>query len=340
MHSLSDSMDSLKRNIIIRWSELQYVDFDMSCLKNGQTKIIETDLDLQSLCSLHIITRSPCFEITIGSVSSSKSLSLDLPSSVSSAGTSLALAIESDNVYSLHTKDWECLLKSVGQRFDGGADEFRIALRKYSFQHGFKTIFLKNDAKRVTARCVGHNTINCTWFIHAATSPGIKKTLFVIFFVNEHCCDLGIRDITKVPLSSKLIKSLVIEEVRDKHDILPKDIQNSVRRNFGMHANYYFAHKARELASEEVYGSHAESFSRIPAYVENLRHSNPGSHVVLEVDEMTKKFQRIFIAFEACIHGFQFVRPMVYLDGTFLKGKFKGCLLAATCLDGQDGKHI
>ena len=37
------------------------------------------------------------------------------------------------------------------------------------------------------------------------------------------------------------------------------------------------------------------------------------------------------MAFAACINGFKYTRPMIFLDGTFFKGKHRGVLLGATC---------
>ncbi|XP_028084377.1 uncharacterized protein LOC114285536 [Camellia sinensis] len=46
---------------------------------------------------------------------------------------------------------------------------------------------------------------------------------------------------------------------------------------------------------------------------------------------------RYFISFKACIDRFHHCRPLLFLDATFLKGRFKGFLLAATAKDGNQG---
>ncbi|KAK9290183.1 hypothetical protein L1049_008349 [Liquidambar formosana] len=53
------------------------------------------------------------------------------------------------------------------------------------------------------------------------------------------------------------------------------------------------------------------------------------------MDEDSKWFKRFFAYFYACIHGFKYCRPMLFVDGTFLKSKYKGQLLAATAKDGN-----
>ncbi|KAL7185432.1 hypothetical protein ACSBR2_027384 [Camellia fascicularis] len=65
--------------------------------------------------------------------------------------------------------------------------------------------------------------------------------------------------------------------------------------------------------------------------------NNPGSYINIDYDDQNHWFIRFFISFKACIDGFNHCRPLLFLDGTFLKGKFKGNLLAATAKDDNQG---
>ena len=64
---------------------------------------------------------------------------------------------------------------------------------------------------------------------------------------------------------------------------------------------------------------------------------NPGIYVNIDYDASSLQFFRFFVSFAACISGFNSCRPLLFLDGTFLKGKYKGQLLAATAKDGNNG---
>lgn len=58
----------------------------------------------------------------------------------------------------------------------------------------------------------------------------------------------------------------------------------------------------------------------------------------LEVYLETGKFQRIFISIAACIEGFKKgCRPLVELDGTHIKSKWRGAMLAAVGKDANGG---
>ncbi|KAG9453167.1 hypothetical protein H6P81_006071 [Aristolochia fimbriata] len=48
------------------------------------------------------------------------------------------------------------------------------------------------------------------------------------------------------------------------------------------------------------------------------------------------RFDRAFWAFGPAIHGFQFCRPFISVDGTHLYGKYTGCPLIATSFDGDN----
>ncbi|XP_028088334.1 uncharacterized protein LOC114288916 [Camellia sinensis] len=85
-----------------------------------------------------------------------------------------------------------------------------------------------------------------------------------------------------------------------------------------------------------VFGDYSSSFDDLRWYVDAANACNPGSVFDMEfdIDSKGRHFKCLFFAFEACIHGFKYCRPVLMLDGTFLKGRHKGCLLAATAKDG------
>ncbi|XP_028102943.1 uncharacterized protein LOC114302153 [Camellia sinensis] len=68
----------------------------------------------------------------------------------------------------------------------------------------------------------------------------------------------------------------------------------------------------------------------------NVR-TNLGSVFELDVDESSACFWRLFVAFHKCLYGFQFCRPLLFVYGTFLKGRYKGRLLATISKDGNQG---
>ncbi|XP_028080857.1 uncharacterized protein LOC114282111 [Camellia sinensis] len=64
---------------------------------------------------------------------------------------------------------------------------------------------------------------------------------------------------------------------------------------------------------------------------------NPRNYVNLDFEQSTGRFKGFFISFKSCIDGFNHIRTLLFLDGTFLKERFKGNLLAARGKDGNKG---
>ncbi|KAF5195334.1 Zinc finger protein, partial [Thalictrum thalictroides] len=150
----------------------------------------------------------------------------------------------------------------------------------------------------------------------------------------NHTCG-AVFDVNNPPMTSRLVKFLMLEHVRDNPLINAKNIIDHFRMEYGVLLKYYFAWSGKELAIKEIHGGDTLSYHQLVWFADSLLKTNPGSHVALESDPITHKFERIFISFEACISGFKYCRPMVALDGTFLKGKFKGWLLSATAKNGN-----
>ena len=71
----------------------------------------------------------------------------------------------------------------------------------------------------------------------------------------------------------------------------------------------------------------------LPSYFYILEQQNPRTITKLQVDE-DNKFEICFMAFDECIKGFhECCRPAIVIDGTHLKGKYKGILFIATAMD-------
>ncbi|XP_024195907.1 uncharacterized protein LOC112199079 [Rosa chinensis] len=100
--------------------------------------------------------------------------------------------------------------------------------------------------------------------------------------------------------------------------------------------SYKVAWKAKKKAREMIYGSEADSFNKLTWYRDTVFETNSGSSFVLEVDPLSNRFQRLFLAYAGCVKGFEFCLPFLFVDGTFGKSVYKGQILCAT---GKNGNH-
>lgn len=101
-----------------------------------------------------------------------------------------------------------------------------------------------------------------------------------------------------------------------------------------LEVDYWKARRTLREAMKLVRGTPENGYAELPEYLYRIRRANPGTFTRLEVDDLDR-FKYVFVAFGASIHGFRFMRKVVVVDGTFLKGQYKGTLLMATTQDGN-----
>ena len=111
-----------------------------------------------------------------------------------------------------------------------------------------------------------------------------------------------------------------------------------MKKKYGLIITHNNAWYGVEKAKQVVYGDQTSLFDQLRWYVAKAEKINPGNYLVLDYDHGTGRFRRLLVAFHGCINGFKFCWPMLFLDGTFLKGRYKGNLLCATGKDSNQSK--
>ncbi|KAH0748293.1 hypothetical protein KY290_027525 [Solanum tuberosum] len=123
------------------------------------------------------------------------------------------------------------------------------------------------------------------------------------------------------------------------------EMRKIVDDNFRLNISYSKMKRVKRLVLEKLDGSYVDDFNKFEGYAQELRDSNPGTDVIINIckeallEHGQRKFLRMYICIQALKSGWRAgLRPFIGLDGTFLKGKFKGILLVAL---GQDSmKHF
>ncbi|XP_062152008.1 uncharacterized protein LOC133860409 [Alnus glutinosa] len=103
-------------------------------------------------------------------------------------------------------------------------------------------------------------------------------------------------------------------------------------------------YRGRKKAGKRLYGCLGEQYGRLWDYCETLRRTNPGSCVMLKFEKtnpnLPAKFHRLYMSLAAMKKGFlEGCRPVIGLDGCFLKGPYKGILLAAVGRDANNNMY-
>ncbi|CAK8544856.1 unnamed protein product [Lathyrus sativus] len=146
-------------------------------------------------------------------------------------------------------------------------------------------------------------------------------------------------------LDSEIISHSIRELVNNDASLKVKVIQAHIAEKYGYRISYRKAWIAKIKAVEALYGNWETSYNDLPQWLLVLKTYLPGTVIQLETlpiitDDGTqlgdkRKFHRLFWAFEPCIRGFSFCKPIVQIDGTWLYGKYKGTLLMAVAQDGN-----
>nr|XP_016500335.1 PREDICTED: uncharacterized protein LOC107818799 [Nicotiana tabacum] len=133
-----------------------------------------------------------------------------------------------------------------------------------------------------------------------------------------------------------VVGSIVMPKYADPNTIYtPKDIQTDMLSEYGVNLTYMQAWRAKEKALKFLRGHPADSYSRLPSYLYILKKSYPRSVVKLYKTE-DDCFLYVFVALSTSIEGWEHYRPVIIVDGTFLKSAYRGIMLIANTMDAAD----
>ncbi|XP_026383647.1 uncharacterized protein LOC113279157 [Papaver somniferum] len=316
------TVEELKHLACKQWRSLSPGSICFSYMDNAQVVFVTGDIQLQSLIGFMILIDNEDVYLRVGMIpnhtSRSKSgcsrSSGSKSGCSSSSGSCFKSACETESPKMVRVLDhdankgkpliideWNYVFDEIGREFMGGVKAVRIALDKYKMATGHKIVILKNDTTHFTAKC---EEDGCAWRIHFGPVNG-DTSRFVLKDSNAH-------------------------------SLKPRQIISLFKKTYGSNIKYHHARRGKEVIFEEQYGDDEKSYSDFTWYVKAIEETNPGSYVRFEVEDGTNRFQRIFVCYGACKHSYRYLRPMIYLDATFLTGRYRGTLMAATCMNGNN----
>nr|XP_009764001.1 PREDICTED: uncharacterized protein LOC104215801 [Nicotiana sylvestris] len=133
--------------------------------------------------------------------------------------------------------------------------------------------------------------------------------------------------------TADVVGSMVIPKYCDPKTVYtPKDIQTDMLSEHGVNLSYMQAWRAKEKTLQFLRGDPADSYSKLPKYFYILEETYPGLVVKLK-KTADKCFLYAFVALCTSISGWKHCRPVVVVDGTFLKSAYRGIMLTASTID-------
>ncbi|XP_019256281.1 PREDICTED: uncharacterized protein LOC109234667 [Nicotiana attenuata] len=180
---------------------------------------------------------------------------------------------------------------------------------------------VRSCSKRYELKCI---VDKCGWNVHATRIK--HSTLFrVIKYHNIHECSVDARKSDQKHSTSKFISEQIIEHVRDKKiEVTPSFVENEMKKKFGIDIGYHKAWRAIQKAVACIRGTLEENYQILPSYLHMMVAKNPGI------------FAYMFFAPAASVAGWSYCRPVIAVDATFLKSKYRGVLFVAVSKDANN----
>nr|XP_016494671.1 PREDICTED: uncharacterized protein LOC107813873 [Nicotiana tabacum] len=212
----------------------------------------------------------------------------------------------------------------IGQVYQD-KETIAAAMKHYSVMHksnsGLKDLVLEEFYWLI---CVGEN---CTWHFKA-TSINDSAMFKDRNFDSQHTCSL--LDNTFI---QRKLTAMVFGRISDPKTIYaPKDIQFDMLSEHGVNLTYMQAWRAKEKALQFMRGHPADSYSKLPSYLYILEKTYLGSVVKLKKTD-DDCFLYVFVAICTSSSGWEYCRPVVVVDGTFLNSAYRGIMLTASTMD-------
>ncbi|CAM8926977.1 unnamed protein product [Rhodiola kirilowii] len=223
-----------------------------------------------------------------------------------------------------------------GKTFDSKEDAI-YAAQRFSVLTQVEFSTYKSDHHRIILICRdGANS--CPWRILIAKKKG-SSVWEVTTSRGDHTCTSDIIPKDNMHLTKDFIaleiKRVMTEQVR----YTARQIMGLVSDKFGYQIKYLKAWQAKEAAMKMLFGDWKKSFSDLPAYMQALVDSNPGTIVLWsksEGENNVMTIDRVFWAFAPAISAFRHCRPVICIDGTHMYGRYNGKLLVAMGLDANN----
>ncbi|KAL5578710.1 hypothetical protein UlMin_011152 [Ulmus minor] len=210
--------------------------------------------------------------------------------------------------------------------------ELMTCLSITSMREKFQYKVFKYKPTFVVVHCV-HTS--CSWRVR------VKKLVeseywMVTKYEKKHTCPTDFKPVRRRQATSWVVGECVKRRLINPGRVYrPQDVMDDMKHKFEVDISYYVAWRGREYAYDNLHlGTPEQSYKLLPGYLHMLIDTNPGSVVNLEVSD-GNKFQYLFIVFAASIHGFSYCRPVINIDATHLKGKYRRVLFTAVCHDAN-----
>ncbi|XP_076955121.1 uncharacterized protein LOC143629847 [Bidens hawaiensis] len=141
-------------------------------------------------------------------------------------------------------------------------------------------------------------------------------------------------------LDASLIAQEVQHLIKEQPSITITALKAEIVNKLGYTPSCKKVWLGKQKAIEHAFGDWDESYNILPKFMEALKKFNPGTIVewcvLRQIGVEHMEFRRVFWAFDPSINGFKHCRPVISIDATHLYGKYKGKMMIAMRVDGNN----
>ncbi|XP_010501825.1 PREDICTED: uncharacterized protein LOC104779135 [Camelina sativa] len=218
-----------------------------------------------------------------------------------------------------------------------GPEEFKIGVLRYSLKTIYDVKLYRSQSLKICAQCYTTD-VKCPWRCYASYDKK-KHKMQVKIYDDEHAC---VRSGFSKMLKTVTIAWLYRERLRNDPKITKHQMVAEIKREYNFEVTEDQFSKAKTRIMKERKITHEEHFARIWDYQAEIFRSNPGTTFEIVTTPGTstgslQRFYRLFICFNSQRDAWNNTcRPIIGINGAFLKWDVKGHLLAVVGRDGDN----
>nr|AAX92751.1 transposon protein, putative, mutator sub-class [Oryza sativa Japonica Group]ABA91495.1 transposon protein, putative, Mutator sub-class [Oryza sativa Japonica Group] len=218
------------------------------------------------------------------------------------------------------------------------AEDIKEAVKHFAVSLHKEFWVAKSNRSQYEVRCVKEKD-GCPWRVHAY--KGKWKDYWTVSVVTKHTCFLpGVQKYHR-NITCAFVASEMYAHVIDNLTYEPRSIIRHIEETYKYTISYAKAWRAKQKIIEMRFGTYEASYVNLPRLLGVIEERNPGSSYEVKkfpsIEHPGKSvLQRAFLALHACKMAFVNCRPVLCIDGTFLTGKYRGQILTAIGVDGNN----
>ncbi|KAM6582412.1 hypothetical protein CsatB_009414 [Cannabis sativa] len=211
-------------------------------------------------------------------------------------------------------------------------EHLRKALKEYFVTSDREFKYVSNDSLRIRAKCKGNG---CTWLLYARRMRDDGTTSRINKMKGKHNCGIVFENSL---VDADWIAKHYLEKFRQNPNMNFKSYRQMTSDSKYSKVSFWTFYRAKNKARHIINGTVKDQYAILHDYCTQILKLNPGSTALIKTNLVNEKrvFERVYICLAACKVGFKYCRPIIGLDGCFLKGYCKGMLLAAIGIDANN----